>query len=70
MPFPGRRLAFVLALAAILPAAVRAAGPCSAGETALCLNQDRFQVQVTWTDFQGNSGEGQAVGLTPDTGYF
>jgi WD40 repeat protein len=76
MPVPvrGRGLAFVLAFAVIVaagyPGAANAAGPCTAGETTLCLNQGRFQVQVQWTDFQGSSGEGRAVGLTLDTGYF
>jgi WD40 repeat protein len=74
VPFHGRGSILVFALAISLsagyPAAVRATGFCSAGETALCLNQERFQVEVAWTDFQGNSGTGQAVGMTFDTGYF
>jgi len=43
---------------------------CRPGSTALCLNQERFKVEAFWRDFAGNSGPGQAVGLTPDTGYF
>jgi hypothetical protein len=39
-------------------------------ERALCLNRDRFRIGVTWRDFQGNSGAGTAVPLTPDSGYF
>jgi len=43
---------------------------CNAGDTTLCLNQERFRVQVAWRDFQGGSGVGNAVPLTSDTGYF
>ncbi|HVS64937.1 MAG TPA: hypothetical protein VMT85_15700 [Thermoanaerobaculia bacterium] len=43
---------------------------CTEGSTTLCLNQDRFRVTLSWRDAQGNQGAGQAVELTPDTGYF
>ncbi|MCP4661755.1 MAG: dimethyl sulfoxide reductase anchor subunit [bacterium] len=43
---------------------------CTADATTLCLNQDRFGVQVAWRDFQGHTGTGRAVPLTGDTGYF
>ena len=43
---------------------------CSAEGDRLCLTGNRFEVEVTWRDFQGKSGAGQAVDLTPDTGYF
>lgn len=43
---------------------------CAPGPKTLCLNGGRFKVQITWTDFSGNSGDGQAVGLTDDSGYF
>jgi hypothetical protein len=43
---------------------------CTPGPTALCLNNGRFLVQAAWKDFTGNSGVGQAVKLTGDTGYF
>ncbi|MCP4654375.1 MAG: hypothetical protein GY856_03040, partial [bacterium] len=43
---------------------------CTASATALCLLDRRFQVEVTWTDFQGGTGEGWAIPLTSDTGYF
>ena len=43
---------------------------CQPSATTLCLNQGRFRVDVTWHDFQGNTGLGQAVALTADTGYF
>ncbi len=47
-----------------------AAAPCVAGPTTLCLNNQRFKVDVRWEDFQGNTGAGTAAGLTSDTGYF
>lgn len=51
-----------------LPA--NAEGECVPTATRLCLLNARFQVEVTWTDFQGGTGEGQAIPLTSDTGYF
>ena len=47
-----------------------AAARCDSSTTALCLSGSRFEVRVTWKDFHGNTGEGQAVALTGDTGYF
>ncbi len=48
-----------------------ATGGClDGGETNLCLNADRFEVTVSWEDFQGGTGVGRAVPLTSDTGYF
>ena len=44
--------------------------PCRASEQALCLQGGRFKVEVQWRDFQGRLGNGQAVPLTADTGYF
>ena len=44
---------------------------CAPDPGTLCLNGDRFQVQVTWSvPSQGRSGFGTAVPLTGDTGYF
>ncbi len=43
---------------------------CAPTPSSLCLNQGRFRAEVTWRDFQGNKGAGQAVALTSDTGYF
>ena len=54
----------------ILLAVFVEATPCTPSSTALCLSGGRFEAKVTWTDFQGNSGDGQAIPLTPDTGYF
>ncbi len=55
--------------ACLWPAALEAA-PCAPSATALCLSAQRFAVEVQWKDFQGNTGQGQAVALTADTGYF
>jgi hypothetical protein len=46
-----------------------AASSCTSGPS-LCLNGDRFVAEVSWKDFQGNTGAGRAVSLTNDTGYF
>jgi hypothetical protein len=43
---------------------------CAPNATTLCLNSGRFRVQTQWTTPQGQSGAGQAVALTGDTGYF
>jgi hypothetical protein len=43
---------------------------CTATATSLCLNGGRFRVEVEWQDFSGNEGQGQAISLTSDTGYF
>lgn len=53
-------------LAQIVPKA----GTCVAGPTSLCLSGGRFQVDVAWKTSNGNTGVGQAVPLTADTGYF
>jgi ELWxxDGT repeat protein len=45
------------------------AAGCQPSGEALCLG-GRFRVEASWRDFQGNEGRGQAVSLTPDTGYF
>jgi hypothetical protein len=44
--------------------------PCVASATKLCLNGGRFHVSVVWRDFFGNSGAGQAVTETSDSGLF
>lgn len=44
---------------------------CIADETGLCLLQDRFRVEVSWTDFKGNSGPGRVVPAgSADSGLF
>jgi ELWxxDGT repeat protein len=45
-------------------------GGCQPAATVLCLQANRFAVTVTWQDFSGHTGSGQAVALTADTGYF
>jgi hypothetical protein len=44
--------------------------PCFASSTTLCLYNNRFEVRATYTDYSNNSGPGQAVALTSDSGYF
>lgn len=43
---------------------------CQADQDTLCLNEGRFKVEVTWRDFVGARGRGQAVPQTDDTGAF
>lgn len=43
--------------------------PCEEATT-LCLLEDRFQVEVQWRDFQGQTGSGRAVPLAQESGYF
>ena len=38
--------------------------------TSLCLGADRFVAEVSWRTADGRSGQGQAVPITSDTGYF
>ncbi|MEP7131704.1 MAG: S8 family serine peptidase [Acidobacteriota bacterium] len=50
---------------------VNALAPCAPGPSTLCLNASRFQVNLAWqVPSQGTSGQGAAVPLTADTGYF
>ena len=44
--------------------------PCVADEHTLCLNNGRFAVKAHWTKPDTTSGEGTAVPLTSDSGYF
>jgi len=48
----------------------RGAFACDTGEGALCLGDGQFQVEVEWRNFQGMSGQGQAVPLAGDTSGF
>ena len=43
---------------------------CIRDATTLCLNDDRFRVRVDWATAQDTAGDGQAVQLTDDSGYF
>jgi hypothetical protein len=40
------------------------------GDTALPLNNNRFMVEVNWHTLTGDTGNGTAVPLTSDSGYF
>lgn len=39
---------------------------CDATSTVQCLNNDRFRVDVSWVDYDGNSGPGRAVPVEAD----
>jgi hypothetical protein len=56
--------------AEVAPSPEQAGTACTPGPTSLCLSGGRFRVEASWKDFHGRTGEGHAVGLTPDTGYF
>jgi hypothetical protein len=43
---------------------------CGEPHLGLCLAQNRFRVEVSWRDHQGNTGTGHAVPLKDDTGSF
>jgi len=43
---------------------------CVPSAQVLCLGTGRFRVVADWRDFEGNRGDGRAVVLTADTGYF
>ncbi len=43
---------------------------CQPSETRLCLNQGRFRVEVFWRDFKDNTGTGQVVLGSEDSGLF
>ena len=59
-----------------LPAPVAPPGGATETETCtpdpetLCLNGSRFSLTIQWTDPRGNTGSGQAVALTSDSGFF
>jgi ELWxxDGT repeat protein len=52
----------------VVPAAAKAA--CAPSSTRLCLNGNRYAVEIAWKDFSGHTGAGQAVPLSGDTGWF
>jgi len=43
---------------------------CQASSEHLCLNGNRYQVEATWRTSDGTQGNGTAVALSGDTGYF
>lgn len=48
----------------------RQTGSCTPTPTVLCIQDERFAVEIDWTDFRGRMGQGMAVPLTADTGFF
>jgi plastocyanin len=52
----------------VQPASV--SGSCTPGEHTLCLNGGRFSATAHWTRPDNSEGEGTAVPLTGDSGYF
>ena len=55
---------------ALMATTLALARPACGSPTSLCLGDDRFEVEVTWWDFEGGSGEGRAQALSSDTGVF
>jgi hypothetical protein len=49
---------------------VAASATCTPSVTAMCLGGGRFLVSADWQKSTGESGHGNAVPLTADTGYF
>lgn len=48
-----------------------ATGPCTPGPSTLCLNQDRFRVEVEWRDTDGSQGSGSVAACgSQDSGLF
>ncbi|HTY42345.1 MAG TPA: hypothetical protein VMH79_10770 [Thermoanaerobaculia bacterium] len=45
-------------------------GACAPDDRTLCLGSGRFGVAASWRRPDGSSGDGQAVPITGDTGYF
>ena len=54
----------------VLFARAQGLGGCAASATGLCLDGARFRVGTSWRTPQGDTGEGRAIPLTNDTGYF
>jgi PKD repeat protein len=46
------------------------ASTCTPGPGTLCLNGGRFRTTMSWKKSDGTAGNGTAVGLTSDSGYF
>jgi len=47
-----------------------ATASCTPSATSLCLNNSRYRVTADWRTTGGQTGNGQAVPITSDTGYF
>ncbi len=63
-------LVLVCLLSLSRPGRALAQGGCAPDATHLCLNANRFLVEVAWTVPSLGSGAGQAMPLTADTGGF
>ena len=59
-----------LCLALCLGPAALARADCAASDTTLCLNAARFSASVAWKDSTGRTGDGHAIAITSDTGYY
>lgn len=49
---------------------VAGGGGCQASPSALCLGNGRFSATASWRKLDGTTGQGAAVPITADTGYF
>ena len=65
-----RRIFAGLAVVLFVAIARSARADCAASDTTLCLNASRFTASVSWKDANGRTGEGHAIAITADTGYF
>jgi hypothetical protein len=65
-----RRFMTGLGLALLLGGSRVALGACTPSDTTLCLNASRFSASVSWKDSNGRTGDGHAIAITADTGYF
>ena len=45
-------------------------GSCTPSSTTVCLSNNRFAVSVAWRTANGQTGQGQAIRYTPDSGLF
>lgn len=57
-------------LVLIVPAAPGMAGICIRDATTMCLLGNRFEVDIAWMDAAAVSGDGHAVAVTDEWGYF
>lgn len=64
-PIPAGRPYILSGTREVTPAAT-----CTPDNATLCLNNNRFRVDASWSTPNGAVGLGQAVRLTGDTGYF
>ena len=65
-----RHLRLLITALLLCASAGLARADCAASDTALCLNASRFTASVSWKDANGRTGEGHAIAITADTGYF